>query len=385
MPISGWVSRCFPTAGALLLLLIIFLTGLRPIHANPSGQLLVSEQTMRPGGAAIVRVSLTSIDTDLSGVQFEVDFDSTAIDVRPQASPELSTASKSLFSVNRGPSSRRVLIVGSNQFRIPDGPIAELIVSARDGLSDSTHPLRLRNAIGTDSTGNEVPITTRDGSITISSSTPVIEGVRNAASFSAGPVAPGVLVSIFGAGFTEQMQVSVNGTPAPVLGIFPTQINAVIPYSVEAGNLAKVVILGSTGTASFDVPVAGTAPAIFTANSSGSGQGSILNADMAANSAENPAGTGSVIAVYATGFGQTDPPASDGSINESNARPLLPVSAEIGGREATVLYAGPAPGLISGVFQVNVQVPEGLTSGATSISLSVGGTKTQEGVTVYVR
>jgi uncharacterized protein (TIGR03437 family) len=340
---------------------------------------------MRPGGAAIVRVSLTSIDAALSGVQFEVDFDSAAIDVRPQASPELATASKSLFSVDRGPSSRRVLIVGPNQSRIPDGPIAELIVRARDGVSDSTHPLRLRNAIGTDATGTEVPITTRDGSITISSSTLVIEGVRNAASFSAGPVSPGLLVSIFGARFTEQMQVSVNGTPAPVLNIFPTQINAVIPYSVEVANSAQVVIFGSTGTASFDVPVTGTAPAIFTANSSGSGQGSILNADMTANSAENPAGTGSVIAVYATGFGQTDPPASDGSINESNARPLLPVSAEIGGTQATVLYAGPAPGLISGVFQVNVQVPEGLTSGATSISLSVGGTKTQAGVTVYVR
>jgi uncharacterized protein (TIGR03437 family) len=383
MTISSWVSRCLAAACAILLVLVVFLTASSPVRADPA--LVIPEQTVRPDGTAIVRVSLTSTDVSISGVQFEVDFDSAAIDVRSQAPPELATASKSLFSVERGPNSRRVLIAGSNQFRIPDGPIAELIVKARDGVSGS-HPLRLRNAIGTDATGNEVPISTRDGSITISSSAPVIEGVRNAASFSAGPVAPGVLVSIFGAGFTEQIQVSVNGTPAPILSILPTQINAVIPYSVEAANSAKVVIVGSAGSATFDVPVAGTAPAIFTVNSSGSGQGAILNQDMAANSAENPARTGSVVAVYATGFGQTDPPSSDGSINESsNARPVLPVTAEIEGREVTVLHAGPAPGLISGVFQINVQVPEGLTSGARSISLSIGGTKTQAGVTVYIR
>ena len=386
MTISSWVSRCLAAAGANLLVLVVFLTWSCPVRANPAGQLVVPEQTVRPGGTAIVRVLLTSTDVSISGVQFDVDFDSAAIDVRSQAPPELATASKSLSSVDRGPSSRRVLIVGLNQVRIPDGPVAELIVKARDGVSESSYPLRLRNAVGTDGTGNQVPISTDDGSIIISSSGPVIEGVRNAASFSAGPVAPGELVSIFGAGFNEQIQVSVNGTPAPVLSIFPTQINAVIPYSVETATVAKVVIVGSTGSATFDVPVTATAPAIFTANSSGSGQGSILNQDMAANSAENPARTGSVVAVYATGFGQTDPPSSDGSINDSsNARPVLPVTAEIAGREATVLYAGPAPGLISGVFQVNVQVPEGLTSGAANIFLSIGGTKTQAGVTVHIR
>ena len=90
--------------------------------------------------------------------------------------------------------------------------------------------------------------------------------------------------------------------------------------------------------------------------------------------------------MYGTGFGQTDPPANGGSINEStNARPIQPVTAEIEGSEATVLYAGPAPGLISGVFQVNVRVPEELRSGVAGVSLSIGGMKTQAGVTVHIR
>ena len=272
MTISLWVSRCLAAASTLVLL-IVFLAGPRPARADPAGQLVVPEQTLRPDGMAIVRVSLASTDAGISGIQFEVDFDSAAIDVHPQAPPDLVTASKSLLSVNRGPNSWRVLIVGLNQVRLPDGPIAELVVKARGGASESPHLLRLRNAIGTDATGTEIPISTRDGSITISSSAPIIEGVRNAASFSAGPVAPGELISIFGAGFTEQMEVLVNGTPAPVLNIFPTQINAVIPYSVEVHNLANVVVAGSVGKATFDVPVTDTAPAIFTVKSSGSGQG----------------------------------------------------------------------------------------------------------------
>src|SRR5688572_474691 len=111
MTISLWVSRCFAAASTLLFLLIV-LTGSRPVRAEPSGQLVISEQTVRPNGTAIVRVSLTSNEVSISGVQFEIDFDNADIDVRPQAPPELGTASKSLFSVDRGPSSRRVLIVG---------------------------------------------------------------------------------------------------------------------------------------------------------------------------------------------------------------------------------------------------------------------------------
>ena len=147
-----------------------------------------------------------------------------------------------------------------------------------------------------------------------------------------------------------------------------------------------MAVTNRAGRASFDVPVTSAAPAIFTANSSGSGQGAFLNEDMTANSAANPSRTGSVIAVYGTGFGQTNPPANDGTINKfSNAQTVLPIKAEIEGREAPVIYAGPAPGLISGMFQVNVQVPEGLTSGAASISLSIGTTKTQPGVIVHIR
>lgn len=58
----------------------------------------------------------------------------------------------------------------------------------------------------------------------------------------------------------------------------------------------------------------------------------------------------------------------------------------IDGVQATnVPYAGPAPGLIEGVFQINVQIPPNARSGALPVVIEVGDKVTQPGVTVYVK
>jgi len=56
----------------------------------------------------------------------------------------------------------------------------------------------------------------------------------------------------------------------------------------------------------------------------------------------------------------------------------------IGGQVADVKYAGGAPGVIAGVMQVNAVVPDGV-SGAAAVTISVGGTASQPGVTIRVR
>jgi uncharacterized protein (TIGR03437 family) len=188
-----------------------------------------------------------------------------------------------------------------------------------------------------------------------------------------------------GSGFTEETSVMVNGTSAVVLFVHPRQINAVIPFTLSVP-LASVVVAGSGRRASFDVPVSGSSPGIFTASATGSGQGSVLNENLTVNSQENPAAKNSVIAIYLTGAGQTDPLLTDGTINASTTeRIVLPVKAEIGGAEAEVLYAGPAPGIIAGVFQINVRVPDAAGAGPASVYVSVGETKSQSGVIAYVQ
>jgi uncharacterized protein (TIGR03437 family) len=128
------------------------------------------------------------------------------------------------------------------------------------------------------------------------------------------------------------------------------------------------------------------APALFSANSSGKGNGAILNQDTSVNSPSNPAAKGSIVVLYGTGEGQTNPRGVDGRIASSVfPKPLGSVSVTIGGIAAQVLYAGAAPGLVAGVFQINATLPPGVPSGAVSVVVTVGTASSQPGLTLSVQ
>jgi uncharacterized protein (TIGR03437 family) len=122
-------------------------------------------------------------------------------------------------------------------------------------------------------------------------------------------------------------------------------------------------------------------------DSSGTGQGAIVNQDGTLNGTSNPAAPGTVVSIYGTGEGQTDPPGIDGSIVSSPNlhHPLAPVAASIGGQNADVTYAGSAGDQVSGMFQVNVLVPSSIPSGGSvPVIITVGGS-TQTGVIMAVQ
>src|ERR1051326_286909 len=119
---------------------------------------------------------------------------------------------------------------------------------------------------------------------------------------------------------------------------------------------------------------------MFTADSSGGGGAAILNVDettgaVTMNSPQNPAPRGGIIVAYITGGGLTVPPSRDGSVAADVGGMALPVQAGLdfasaaGGIGSTdcaanpgckpiqVLYAGPAPGIVTGVTQVNMRLP----------------------------
>ena len=125
--------------------------------------------------------------------------------------------------------------------------------------------------------------------------------------------------------------------------------------------------------------MADTAPAIFNG---------ILNADNSYNSATNPAAKGSVIQIFATGEGSY-PGAATGSVVPSQPPfPVLtnPVRVTIGGFPAELQYFSEAPGLLSGVLQVNAVIPEATDSGPQKIVLTVGAnSNTTQTITVAVQ
>jgi hypothetical protein len=88
-----------------------------------------------------------------------------------------------------------------------------------------------------------------------------------------------------------------------------------------------------------------------------------------------------------TGEGETNPAGIDGRpALDSFPKPKLPVSVKIGGLNAQVSYAGAAPGLVAGVMQVNVKVPDGIEAGpAVPVTVTVGPNTSRSGVTLAVR
>ena len=112
----------------------------------------------------------------------------------------------------------------------------------------------------------------------------------------------------------------------------------------------------------------------------------MVNQDATLNSTLNPAARGSIVVLYATGEGQTNP----GGVNGQPAaapypKPLAGVSLSIGGYPAELLYAGAAPGY-AGLMQINARVPSGYAgSGVLPVTLTVGGIASQSGVTMAVK
>ncbi len=119
------------------------------------------------------------------------------------------------------------------------------------------------------------------------------------------------------------------------------------------------------------------------------GEGAILNADGSINSANNAASPGDVVAAYGGGGGQTTPAGRTGGVTGVGA-PVpsfnLPVTVFLDGAEVTdVPYAGPAPDLIEGYFQVNFRIPASARSGNLPLQIQIGDQLTQPGVTVAVK
>jgi uncharacterized protein (TIGR03437 family) len=92
------------------------------------------------------------------------------------------------------------------------------------------------------------------------------------------------------------------------------------------------------------------------------------------------------IELYATGLGVTDPVFQAGELAPGAAVRLRdPVTVTVGGMDARVEYAGLAPTLISGLYQVNIIVPATLAAGDHPVVIRAGGLQSQTGVTIPVR
>jgi len=240
------------------------------------------------------------------------------------------------------------------------------------------------------------------------------DGVVNSASLLPAAVADGEIVSIFGSSLGPQspvmyhltnsglvdalvgnVRVLVNGIPAPILFAQANQINAMLPALSTSSTQIQIEYQGRKSDAIAIPTAAGpsgatwlhSSPGLFTITGTGLGQAAVLNQDLTGNSAGNPAARGSIVSLFGTGSGPFDSYPPPGTIVSTPLpKPQLPVSVTIGGIDSQVKYAGGAPGLVTGVLQVNVLIPAGAPVGdSVPVVLTVGPSKSQAGVTIAIR
>jgi uncharacterized protein (TIGR03437 family) len=190
---------------------------------------------------------------------------------------------------------------------------------------------------------------------------------------SSGPVVvDGVLATSLGG-----TQVLFDGIPAPLLYAQDAQINVLAPYRLASQTTTSIQVryLGQS-TDPVTMPVSAVSAALFRTSTGAS----VLNSGYSINSMANPAGRGSILILYMTGAGQTDPPSADGQIWQRTGGLQQPVSSQlvnygIAGvvtAAAPVLYAGPVPSLVSGVQQLNILIPGDLPDSFQTQQFSAG-------------
>jgi uncharacterized protein (TIGR03437 family) len=226
--------------------------------------------------------------------------------------------------------------------------------------------------------------------------------IANAASFRGGAIAHGEIITIYGFSLgpkklrtynltngkfdttLARTRVLFDGVEAPIIYASWGQTSIVVPYSV-AGKQTTQAVFEYKGRRSAPVTLTVTdaAPGIFTLAQSGSGQGAILNQDYSVNGPNSRIAPGQVLMVYLTVGGENG---KDGELAQGIQQHPMNVTARVGGMDAQVIYAGPSPGLIWGLTQVNVVVPTSVAAGAAvAITVTFGNRTTQADVTIAVK
>jgi uncharacterized protein (TIGR03437 family) len=219
---------------------------------------------------------------------------------------------------------------------------------------------------------------------------PIVE-VKNLSTF-----APGELVEIYGTNLVQVttdlsgwpgvslpgglngVSVTLGGQAGRLLYVSPYQVDALLPFGTPTGP-QMLTLTNAIGTsAPLSLNMAAVAPALYNF--------AFENSNFSPVSTAHPASAGDILVFYTAGMGQTTP-----SLNTGQIVPFgppyyytAPVTATIGGANADVIYSIAAPPYVTGLYQMAVTVPSGLTPGNQPVVATSGGIQSNT-VTIAVQ
>jgi uncharacterized protein (TIGR03118 family) len=221
-------------------------------------------------------------------------------------------------------------------------------------------------------------------------------GVINGASFLP-PLAPNTWATVVGGGLAassrswastdlvggslpsviDGVSVSVNGVPAEISFVGPSQVDFLIPATAAVGAAQIQVISNEQVSAPATVNLTLTAPAFFwlTGNKyivSTHTNGTVTGPTTLIPGATTPVKAGETIALYGTGF----------TVNTPGVGAAALPSVTIGGVTATVTFAGQ---IDAGITQINVVVPATVPSGDAAVVATMGGQQSQANAFISIQ
>jgi uncharacterized protein (TIGR03437 family) len=136
-----------------------------------------------------------------------------------------------------------------------------------------------------------------------------------------------------------------------------------MPSEITPNNTYQMVVRrGNALSVPEPVTVVTSRPALFSLDSSGTGQGLVqrfaADGSFSLAEPETPSRAGEALVIFCTGIGPVDPPVSSGEAAPFSplSRIVLPISAILGEQRLKPFFAGLAPGFV-GLYQVNVLLP----------------------------
>ena len=238
---------------------------------------------------------------------------------------------------------------------------------------------------------------------------PVIAAVANGASYQPG-IEAGSWVTIEGANLAntfpgrtwrsdeivdgnlptslDGVSVTINGKPAFVYYISPTQINVQAPADSTLGPVNAVVDNNGNASAPATAQLQAAAPAFFMYLGTNYAVTSLLPdytlvADPSVVAGAVAAKPGDTLVLWGTGFGSTNPPVAAGVAVSGAPAVVIAPTVTVGGVASPVISTVLSTGFV-GLYQVTIQLPDTVPAGAVVVQASVGGVRTQAGVLLFV-